>query len=524
MNAVGVYGQHCERIVDAIHQQSGTNSIVVLPFGSFRDAILSQMAHRFVVAPISDDDMAMATAARKADPTRVFLITGLDGQPDFSGFPADLGPNLETSKLVPSILDFANGVISVPPVTNDPVLDAPIEPMIEAPAPAEAAAVSPELSLTIHSDETDIPRQSFEAPDFDSPAPSNEPSPFEHIEDPPVVAPITVDEYDPYAKRAKLLAMTAPKGGVGKTTLSLAMAYHIAEQSPESKVLFIDGNRQQSDTNSVLFLDQLAENKRSVLDLLRVADLGSAIRDAVINYPNADAPNLQFLLGSEKRSHADPEQLNPAFYRSVVAAARPIWDYIVVDSQVAEQYDTFMTQFLLLEADALLTVTESQITSVSNTEQWEDFLSTPTGAGGAGLHERGVPFAVVLNRFRDIGLGDPSSLASSMLPNSEVLGVIFEDDQWAQNMASGRINATTEKTRHVIGEVLSRLFNDAQFATEPPRAAEKSFLKKLKSQINGSGEPKKPKKPRRGRKKKSSDDDVSDEIDDFEHDEETADF
>ena len=118
-DVIGVYGTGSAVIVQALHQ-SGQTSFADLTQPSFRDAILSGVCRRFVVAPNSADDLNMAVAARSADASRVFIITGLAGQPAHD-VQADLGPAIDASTIVPSITAFANGLHSTPAATPTPV-------------------------------------------------------------------------------------------------------------------------------------------------------------------------------------------------------------------------------------------------------------------------------------------------------------------------------------------------------------------------------------------------------------------
>ena len=313
---IGLWAPQAERVCQAL----GAKGLMLTPLigEGMLEAIRSVPdVKQFILAPNSDSEAELAERAKNRDPDRVLIVAGFANQ-GWSGL-ADVGPPLNLDEL-------ANAIQSHFLLVRDD-------------------GTETDTHFTAQSDEIQI-QPTFE-PSLASESPQSEPAVDWGDPEPlpeAVVDSFRLDEVTPVesqasnypievtnegfgeAKRGKLLAVIAKKGGVGKTTMSLVLAHHLAKHLPNRSVLHIDGNVQQADVTTALFSernDVTAMHQRSgepsgIADLANSVNLRRDLKTAVEDYPRGDVENLQFLLGVADDKDADPDVLNPDLFRAVV--------------------------------------------------------------------------------------------------------------------------------------------------------------------------------------------------------------
>lgn len=123
----------------------------------------------------------------------------------------------------------------------------------------------------------------------------------------------------------KIISITNQKGGVGKTTTAVSLAYQLAEEG--KKTLFVDIDPQANGTSS------FGINKRSITQSVYEVLIGNCpVRDAILKtkYPNVDVlPTNMNLAGAEIEmvSMENREGLLKAALNQV----RHLYDYIIID-------------------------------------------------------------------------------------------------------------------------------------------------------------------------------------------------
>lgn len=238
-----------------------------------------------------------------------------------------------------------------------------------APKPATAAATKPAPAPA------GGPASAAPAP---APAPSPAPAPkpmesgWQSIDvDPPAPAPRKVvmgEVIDPAAggpklhspDRCKVISIVSPKGGAGKSTLSLNVAAFLGIHT-NRQVAIVDLNIQQADIAKYLY----ATRERTVVDVVK--NLATITPSNIDDYmPYSQAGNLYALLGPYLPRQADPQILRPEVYQQILAVLRQRFDYIVLDTPVAEYYHPLISDFALPNSDHVAAIVTPNWATVAN--------------------------------------------------------------------------------------------------------------------------------------------------------------
>ena len=123
----------------------------------------------------------------------------------------------------------------------------------------------------------------------------------------------------------KIVSITNQKGGVGKTTTAVSLAYQLAEEGKQT--LFVDIDPQANGTSS--FGINKRNIKQSVYEVL-IGECG--IRDAIMNtkYPNVDVlPTNMNLAGAEIEMVGMENRVE--LLKTALNKIRHLYDYIIID-------------------------------------------------------------------------------------------------------------------------------------------------------------------------------------------------
>lgn len=226
-------------------------------------------------------------------------------------------------------------------------------------------------------------------------------------------------------RRGWVITVTAPKGGVGKSSLSLNMAVALALRlkNEGKRVCLVDANFQQADAAKYLGV----YNAPTVVDLARDKTLRTKDRiwGALAEVPQY---NLWALLGPASTIEADPSFINARLYNEIIAVLRENFDFIIVDTPVAERYHDIHAEFAVPAADFIVVAAIPSYQALLNINRWlRETICAPKSAGGMGVANERV--GVVLNRAEeDIDCTEED--VQQELGSWKFLGAIPESREW----------------------------------------------------------------------------------------------
>ena len=252
-------------------------------------------------------------------------------------------------------------------------------------------------------------------------------------------------------RRGWVITVTAPKGGVGKSSfsLNLSVALALRLRAQGKTVCLVDANFQQADIAKYLDLF----NAPTIVSLAMDPTLRS--RDRIMgSLAHVPQYNLHCLLGPSSTAEANPAVLHSRLYNEVVTLLKEKFDYIIIDTPVAERYHDILADFAVPIADYLVIPTIPSIQTLINVNRWlGEAVVTPKSAGGYGIPIDRI--GVVLNRAEEDVDCDEEDVRGE-LGRWTFLGTIPESREWkrANNRnevaAAGNYADLNEALRHIL--------------------------------------------------------------------------
>lgn len=273
----------------------------------------------------------------------------------------------------------------------------------------------------------------------------------------------TIATQNSQKRRGMVITVSVSKGGTGKSTLSLNLAAYLGSRfknsNPGRTVCIIDTNYQQADTGK--YLGQYTPN---VVNLIKDPSLMTYDRITSTLIHRSDM-NFSALLGPATPDDAlslltaDTGQTGSSFsgrfYSEVLALLKQHYDYIFIDTPVAEKFHSLFRDFALPNADYLIVPVIPSKQTVHNTYMWlNSAVTAPKVARGAGLSPEKI--GIVLNRAEDgVGYGELEIMEE--LRNYNFLGSVPETKEWKKANNEGELIASKNKTE--INEAFAKILS-----------------------------------------------------------------
>lgn len=228
--------------------------------------------------------------------------------------------------------------------------------------------------------------------------------------------------------RGFVISFAARKGGVGKTTLSVNSAAYIGRALAETgkRVVLVDLNVQQSDIGNYIH-----KHSPNVTDLVRNPNLlSSELIEEVLVY--SEKNNFHALIGPGSIKDGNPVQVHMDMYKHILDLLRDRFDYILLDTPVAEHYHEVL-RFSLPESNYVVVPLAPARVTLDDISEWLNQITAAKHANGYGIDQRKI--GLVLNRAKiDIGM-DPQDV-EDRLSGWKFIAMFPDSDDWqrAENL------------------------------------------------------------------------------------------
>lgn len=225
-------------------------------------------------------------------------------------------------------------------------------------------------------------------------------------------------------RRGMVITIAVSKGGVGKSSMTLNLAAFLGMRlrSQGKTVAVIDANYQQADSGK--YLDTYTPNINTILNNPSLLS-AQRITEALVHKPEY---NLSVLLGPATPDEGNPLALGPRIYNEILDLLKQHYDYIFIDTPVAEKYHEMFNKFALVRADYIVVPVAPNFQTLHNADNWlRAAVVAPHHAQGAGMDPNRV--GIVLNRAEE-GIGCSEDDVRQTMASWHFLGSIPETKEW----------------------------------------------------------------------------------------------
>ena len=277
-------------------------------------------------------------------------------------------------------------------------------------------------------------------------------------------------------RRGFVTTVTVSKGGTGKSSMTLNLAAFLGMRlrSQGKTVCVIDANTQQSDAGK--YLDVYTPNINTIVNdpSLLTED---RILSSLVHRPEY---NLSVLLGPPTPDEANPLAISARLYAEVLTLLKKHFDYIFIDTPVAEKFHEMFSDFALPLADFIIVPVIPSVQTLHNADNWlRAAVVAPKHEGGAAIDRNRI--GIVLNRAEE-GIGFSEADVRATMANWHFIGAIPETKEWkAANNANELVAPKNyANLSHAFAEVLHASTREPalleNFATMEPQTQRGGIL------------------------------------------------
>jgi MinD-like ATPase involved in chromosome partitioning or flagellar assembly len=195
-------------------------------------------------------------------------------------------------------------------------------------------------------------------------------------------------------RRGFAIAVVAPKGGAGKSSVATNLGVFLGLRLKPygRRVAILDANVQQADVGK--YLNYYTP---CITDLVRPQELTpERIGEYMVHPPQF---GISALLGPSVVKDADPTYINGALYTTVLGVLRQLYDYVIIDTPVAEKYHDIFSEFVLPQSDFLIVAANPNYTTLINIDRWLRDITMSRNAGGSGVDPDRI--GILLNKAKE---------------------------------------------------------------------------------------------------------------------------
>jgi MinD-like ATPase involved in chromosome partitioning or flagellar assembly len=205
-------------------------------------------------------------------------------------------------------------------------------------------------------------------------------------------------------------------------TLNLAAFLGMRLRAQGKTVVVVDANYQQADSGK--YLDTYTPNINTIVNNPALLTK-ERILEALVHKPEY---NLSVLLGPATPDEGNPLAISARLYNEILDLLLAHYDYVFIDTPVAEKFHEMFSDFALSRADYLIVPVAPNYTTLHNADNWlRAAVVAPRVDGGAAMDPNRV--GIVLNRAED-GIGCSESDVRQTMASWHFLGAIPETKEW----------------------------------------------------------------------------------------------
>jgi len=255
-------------------------------------------------------------------------------------------------------------------------------------------------------------------------------------------------------RRGEMIVVAGPKGGIGKTTFSLLLAETLGQHLAATgrKVCYLDANVGQADGGAYLEKYLPKVGLRTIVSLAKNPELPS------IGLITTKMEGLHFdgLLGPRSNIDVASGLITPNIYALATDSLLSEYDYVIVDTQVAEYGNAMFGFFLLPHLDHLVCLVPPIPQAVDRSALWLQSISDPLYSNNSSIPMEKID--ILLNGFNPKASYGPLD-AEKLLSAWNIVGVIPHIEAIAKATLDrdlmSALPSVLPKLRDVLGEMLN---------------------------------------------------------------------
>jgi len=262
-------------------------------------------------------------------------------------------------------------------------------------------------------------------------------------------------------RRGYVVTVAVAKGGTGKSSLTLNLAAYMGMRASVvgKTVCVIDSNFQQADAGKYLSV--------YVPNIHTITNNPALLTKEYIQQGLAHKPeyNLSVLLGPATVDEGNPANLTPELYNQILDLLKYHYDYIFIDTPVAEKYHQMFENFSIPKADYIVVPVTPNMATIHDTDNWlkAAVVADPRSRRGGIAEDR---IGIVLNRAEE-NIGCDELEVQRSLARWEYLGAIPETPAW--KLANNRNElVVTKQNVHGVAAINAAIASILYKATGEP--------------------------------------------------------